>query len=196
MQEGDVGALRLEYLPCDSTVNSFSYKEALILSEVTHLSQISNETGFHFLFVITSSSTAAVPDACNFMFSDDFLASLPTLSTLICALFFVAAAISQLEAVAASPTCAIFPQTRTRRQQISRHSQNQTQQSLVLFGLVPEAVWQCRKFFSKPILCWPSCILYNYCKSLSSNCTSATPADCCSCVYWALTVDLWLRTKL
>lgn len=117
---------------------------------------------------------------------------------LICASFFVAAAISQLEVVAASPTCAIFPQTRTWRQLISRHSQNQIQQSWVLFGLVPGAVCQHRKFFSKPMLCWPSCILYNYCKSISSisNCTSTTPTGCCSCVYQALAVDLWLGTKL
>jgi len=44
VQEGDVGALRPEYLPCDSTVSSFSYEEALILSEIMLLSQISNET--------------------------------------------------------------------------------------------------------------------------------------------------------
>lgn len=112
--------------------------------------------------------------------------------------FFVAAATSQLEIVAASPAHTIFPQTRAQRQLKSRHSQNQTQQRWVLYGLVPEAVWQHRNFSSKPVLCWPFCILYNYFKSISptSNFTSTTPADCCSFVRWALTVDLWAGTKL
>lgn len=125
-------------------------------------------------------------------------ASLPTTSALIRALFYVAAAISQLEVVSASLTSTFFSWPRTWRQLISRHSQNQTQLSWVLFGLVPEAVWQHRKFFSKTILCWPSCISYNYFKSISpaSNYTSTTPTDCCFYVCWALTGDLWLGTKL
>lgn len=112
--------------------------------------------------------------------------------------FFVAAATSQLEIVAASPAHSIFPQTRTQRQLNSMHSQNQTQQRWVLYGLVPEAVWQRRKFFCKPMLCWLSCILYSYSKSISSTSsfTSTTPVDCCSFVHWTLTVDLWPGTKL
>lgn len=139
VQEGDIGALKLEYLPCGSTASSFSYKEALVLSEIMQLSQVLNETGFHCLFVITSSSTAAILDAWKCTFSDDLLAGLPASCAVICALVLVAAAICQLEVVAASPSRAIFPQTRTWRQLISRHSQNQTQQSWVIFGLVVEA---------------------------------------------------------
>lgn len=49
---------------------------------------ISNETGFHFLLVITSSSTVAILDACICKFSDYILASLPVSFTLITASFF------------------------------------------------------------------------------------------------------------
>lgn len=160
---------------------------------------ISNETWLHFLFVTTSSSTEAILDICNCIFSDDFLVRFSISSAVICAFFFfsVAAAFPHPRVVDAfcTPFFSSGPQYRDNWDPGTKKPNTSV---ICAFVAGTRGSLAAQHIFLQTNAALVILYLYNYCKSISpaSYHTNTATTGCYCCGLCALIVDLQLGTEV